>query len=128
VPAESVGLGQHVLVRPGEQVPLDGVITWGTANLSLQHISGEARPVRLSPGQEVPAGVCCIRMFVISTHCSTFACYAALHSQHISVEAQLVRLSPGREMPEGACTTRFLCVCSLPVSQFALCCLLRHSL
>jgi len=31
-----VALGQHVLVRPGEQVPLDGIITWGTANLSLQ--------------------------------------------------------------------------------------------
>jgi hypothetical protein len=57
VPAESVALGQHVLVRPGEQVPLDGTITWGTANLSLQHISGEAQPVKLSPGQEVPAGV-----------------------------------------------------------------------
>ncbi|KAF6263311.1 hypothetical protein COO60DRAFT_1635329 [Scenedesmus sp. NREL 46B-D3] len=56
VPAESVALGQHVLVRPGEQVPLDGTITWGTANLSLQHISGEARPVKLGPGQEVPAG------------------------------------------------------------------------
>uniref|UniRef100_A0A383V263 P-type ATPase A domain-containing protein n=1 Tax=Tetradesmus obliquus TaxID=3088 RepID=A0A383V263_TETOB len=56
VPAESVALGQHVLVRPGEQVPLDGTITWGTANLSLQHISGEAAPVRLGPGQEVPAG------------------------------------------------------------------------
>jgi cation transport ATPase len=56
VPAESVALGQHVLVRPGEQVPLDGTITWGTANLSLQHISGEAAPVKLGPGQEVPAG------------------------------------------------------------------------
>ncbi|KAF8062959.1 HMA1 [Scenedesmus sp. PABB004] len=48
--------GQHVLVRPGEQVPLDGTISWGTANLSLQHISGEEQPVRLGPGQEVPAG------------------------------------------------------------------------
>ena len=36
VAASAVTLGQHVLVRPGEQVPLDGIITWGTANLSLQ--------------------------------------------------------------------------------------------
>lgn len=56
VAASDVSIGQHVLVRPGEQVPLDGIITWGTANLSLQHISGEAQPVKLSPGQEVPAG------------------------------------------------------------------------
>jgi hypothetical protein len=36
VGAADVSIGQHVLVRPGEQVPLDGIITWGTANLSLQ--------------------------------------------------------------------------------------------
>ena len=36
VAASDVAIGQHVLVRPGEQVPLDGVIIWGTANLSLQ--------------------------------------------------------------------------------------------
>jgi hypothetical protein len=34
-------------------------ITWGTPNLSLQHISGEAAPVKLGPGQEVPAGTSC---------------------------------------------------------------------
>jgi cation transport ATPase len=39
VGAADVSIGQHVLVRPGEQVPLDGIITWGTANLSLQ-VSG----------------------------------------------------------------------------------------
>lgn len=56
VAASSISIGQHVLVRPGEQVPLDGVIVWGTANLSLQHITGEEQPVRLSPGQDLPAG------------------------------------------------------------------------
>jgi hypothetical protein len=38
------------------QVPLDGRVVWGSANVSLQHISGESVPVRLSPGDEVPAG------------------------------------------------------------------------
>jgi hypothetical protein len=37
-------------------VGCDGTITWGTANLSLQHINGNAAPVKLGPGQEVPAG------------------------------------------------------------------------
>lgn len=37
-------------------MPLDGVVVWGTANLSLQHISGESAPVRMSVGAEVPAG------------------------------------------------------------------------
>jgi cation transport ATPase len=38
------------------QVPLDGVVVWGTANVSLQHISGESAPVRMAVGAEVPAG------------------------------------------------------------------------
>lgn len=56
VAATQVAIGQHVLVRPGEQVPLDGTVAWGTANVSLQHISGESQPVRLSSGDEIPAG------------------------------------------------------------------------
>lgn len=36
VRAREVQLGQHTLVKPGEQVPLDGDIVWGTANCSLQ--------------------------------------------------------------------------------------------
>ena len=40
-----------------EQVPLDGITVWGTSNVSLQHISGESAPVRMSVGSQVPAGV-----------------------------------------------------------------------
>ncbi|KAF5829456.1 E1-E2 ATPase-domain-containing protein [Dunaliella salina] len=54
--AGAVGVGQHVLVNSGENVPLDGVVVWGTASVSLQHISGESAPVRAATGSEVPAG------------------------------------------------------------------------
>lgn len=37
-------------------MPLDGKIVWGVAGLSLQHISGESRPLRMAPGAMVPAG------------------------------------------------------------------------
>ncbi len=37
-------------------MPLDGVVVWGAANVSLAHISGESQPVRMAPGSEVPAG------------------------------------------------------------------------
>jgi hypothetical protein len=56
VAATSVSLGSHVLVRPGEQVPLDGAVVWGASNVSMQHISGESLPVKVEPGAEVPAG------------------------------------------------------------------------
>lgn len=54
--AGTVGVGQHVLVNSGENVPLDGIVVWGTASVSLQHISGESAPVRAATGSEVPAG------------------------------------------------------------------------
>ncbi len=38
------------------QVPLDGTIVWGVANISLQHITGESQPVKMVQGGQVPAG------------------------------------------------------------------------
>lgn len=35
------------------QVPLDGVVVWGTASVSLQHISGESAPLRATFGSQV---------------------------------------------------------------------------
>ena len=39
-----------------EQVPLDGDIVYGEAQVSMQHITGEAMPSRLAKGASVPAG------------------------------------------------------------------------
>lgn len=38
------------------QIPLDGVIVYGEALVSSEHITGEALPVRKGKGEEVPAG------------------------------------------------------------------------
>lgn len=45
-----------VLVKAGEKVPADGVITKGSANFNESHISGESRPVKKSAGTIVVAG------------------------------------------------------------------------
>jgi len=54
-----VRVGQVVLVRPGCQVPLDGVIAHGQALVSAEHITGESIPVLKRPGGDVPAGSLC---------------------------------------------------------------------
>lgn len=54
--AADVDIGAHMLVKPGEQVPLDGEIVHGKALVSMQHITGEALPVRQSHGAKLPAG------------------------------------------------------------------------
>jgi len=51
-----VKVGEHLLVRAGEIIPLDGEIISGRSSLSLAHLTGEALPVARKEGQEVPAG------------------------------------------------------------------------
>jgi len=55
-PVEDVPLGATVVVRPGERVPLDGVVTKGSTSINQAPITGESMPVSKTMGQEVFAG------------------------------------------------------------------------
>ena len=56
VPTDSVRPGDLVVVRPGERVPVDGVVREGQAFLDLALLTGESRPVEAAPGIHVAAG------------------------------------------------------------------------
>jgi Cd2+/Zn2+-exporting ATPase len=56
VATEDVAVGETVLVRPGERVPLDGVVSEGESAVDESPITGESVPVDLSPGDEAYAG------------------------------------------------------------------------
>ncbi len=47
--------GERVLVRPGEQVPADGDVVDGASSVDESFLTGESRPVRKGPGDEVVA-------------------------------------------------------------------------
>ncbi|HZW28587.1 MAG TPA: copper-translocating P-type ATPase [Trueperaceae bacterium] len=47
--------GDRVLVRPGEQVPADGEVVEGASSVDESFLTGESRPVRKAPGDEVAA-------------------------------------------------------------------------
>lgn len=53
---EEVPVGSLFQVKPGERVPLDGLIHQGTSALNQAPITGESMPVSKSPGEEVFAG------------------------------------------------------------------------
>jgi len=55
-PVESIPVGTTVVVRPGERIPLDGVVTKGVSAVDQAPITGESVPVAKVPGSEVFAG------------------------------------------------------------------------
>ncbi len=56
VPAAEVVVGAIVVVRPGERVPLDGVVTDGEAAVNQAQVTGESAPLTRRPGDIVFAG------------------------------------------------------------------------
>jgi len=57
VPATSIAIGDVLLIRPGDLVPCDGVITSGESELDTSSLTGEALPVRAIAGTEVMSGM-----------------------------------------------------------------------
>ena len=52
----TVNQGDIILVKPGERVPLDGVVETGTSTVDTSALTGESMPRSAGPGGEVPAG------------------------------------------------------------------------
>jgi Cu+-exporting ATPase len=53
VPVADVGVGETVVVRPGEKIPVDGEVIAGQATVDQATITGEAMPVEVGPGAKV---------------------------------------------------------------------------
>ena len=56
IPAEEARPGQRILVRPGDRIPLDGVVISGDSRIDTAPITGEPVPVHVTPGDEVTSG------------------------------------------------------------------------
>ena len=56
IPADEVGVGEVVVIRPGERVPVDGVVVEGYSSVDESMITGESIPVEKKVGDEVIGG------------------------------------------------------------------------
>jgi Zn2+/Cd2+-exporting ATPase len=56
IPPEDVLVGTHIVIKPGDKIPLDGKVILGTAFIDTASLTGEAVPVRVEVGDQVLAG------------------------------------------------------------------------
>lgn len=56
VPVAEVSIGAHIVVRPGDKIPLDGIVLTGASEVNQAPITGESVPVSISEGSVVYAG------------------------------------------------------------------------
>ncbi|MBO5129960.1 MAG: cadmium-translocating P-type ATPase [Oscillospiraceae bacterium] len=56
IPAGEASPGDLLLVRPGDRIPLDGIVTDGTSRIDTAPITGEPVPVSVAAGDQVISG------------------------------------------------------------------------
>ena len=80
---DNVEVGDHVLVKPGEVIPVDGTIIHGTTSIDESSLTGESLPVTKGPSQEVLSGAINVDAAIT---------IEALHTSADSQYAQIVKL------------------------------------
>ncbi len=56
VPLDQLGIGDRVLVRPGEKIPADGVVVDGQTSVNESMLTGESKPASKTSGDQVIGG------------------------------------------------------------------------
>ncbi|KAK6344852.1 hypothetical protein TWF718_006804 [Orbilia javanica] len=56
VPTELLQVGDIVILRPGDKIPADGVVTYGESFVDESMVTGEAMPIQKSPGSHLVGG------------------------------------------------------------------------
>ena len=83
IPVEEVRVGDRIVVRPGQSIPVDGVIVEGTSAVDESALTGESLPVDKGPGDKVAAA---------SINKSGFFTFEASRVGEDTTLAQMIRL------------------------------------
>ncbi len=63
VDPDEVQIGDIIVIKPGERVPLDGVVLSGYSSLDTKAITGESMPRDIKPGEQIVSG--CVNMSAV---------------------------------------------------------------
>ncbi|XP_062075778.1 probable cadmium/zinc-transporting ATPase HMA1, chloroplastic, partial [Humulus lupulus] len=56
VPVHNIEVGSYVLVGAGESVPVDCEVFQGNATITIEHLTGEVKPLEIKVGDRIPGG------------------------------------------------------------------------
>lgn len=98
---DAVRVGEVVVVRPGEKVPLDGVVEEGTSSLNTVALTGESLPREVAEGDEIMSG--CINLTGV-LRVRTTKCYG---ESTVSKIIQLVETADENKSRSESFITRF---------------------
>lgn len=56
IPAEEAKVGDILLIRPGDRIPLDGIVVEGETQIDTSPVTGEPKPVKAAVGDSVSSG------------------------------------------------------------------------
>lgn len=112
VPPEEVRIGEVIVIRPGEKVPLDGTVTEGMSSLNTVALTGESIPRDVSVGDEVISG--CINLSGVLRVRTT----KSFGESTVSKILRLVESADGQKSRSESFITRFARVYT-PIVVFA---------
>ncbi|HIZ86637.1 MAG TPA: cadmium-translocating P-type ATPase [Candidatus Coprenecus pullistercoris] len=112
VPPEEVRVGEVIVIRPGEKVPLDGTVIEGTSSLNTVALTGESMPRDVSTDDEVISG--CINLSGVLRVRTT----KSFGESTVSKILRLVESADGQKSRSESFITRFARVYT-PIVVFA---------
>jgi Cu+-exporting ATPase len=100
IPIEEVAVGDRVLIRPGEAIPVDGDIVDGQSSVDESMLTGEPMPVAKEPGDRVVGGT------VNQTGSFVFVARAVGKETALAQIVRLVEEAQGQKAPVQALADR----------------------
>ena len=101
VEPQEVHIGDSILVKPGERIPLDGHVTEGTSMADTSALTGESVPRLLEPGSDVLSG------FINMNGALTVAVERDYEHSAVSKILELVEHAASRKAPAEQFISRF---------------------